>query len=330
MTTLPLIADHHSQDDLRPVAFYLTMITAGIDIGIKTTKVVILDDNGILAQNSVLTGWEPQQAGENALAAALAAAHLPRDNVAYIVATGAGRQAFSLAKQDVTEITADARAIVFLHPQVRTLIDVGAEEARALKCTAEGHVADFAVNEKCAAGAGVFIETMARTLELNLDEMGALSLQATGAARLNSQCTVFAESEVVSLIHAQTPKPEIVRGVYDAIAGRTASLVRRVGVEKEIALVGGLAHNIGFFDALKRELGMEVIVPHDPEFIGALGAALIARESMSLREFHIPRGYVSGQKLAPTAPVVYSGDAIRQAKTVFALVRATARFREWF
>jgi benzoyl-CoA reductase subunit D len=259
------------------------MITAGIDIGIKTTKAVILNDGKILATRLVLTGWEPQQAGENALNAALADAHLSRDDIAHIVATGAGRQAFSLAQRNVTEITADARALAFLHPHVRTVIDVGAEEARALKSTATGHVADFAVNEKCAAGAGVFIETMARTLEVPLDEMGALSLQATGTVTLNSQCTVFAESEVVSLIHAQTPKGEIVRAAHEAIAGRVASLARCVGAEPEIALVGGIAHNVGFVDALERELGIKVIVPHDPEFVSALGAALIARDPGSLR-----------------------------------------------
>ena len=254
------------------------MITAGIDLGIKTTKAVILNDDRILAQQLVLTGWEPQQAGESALSAALADARLSRDDIARVVATGAGRHAFSLAQHNITEITADARALAFLHPQVHTGIDVGAEEARALKIVADGRVVDFAVNEKCAAGAGVFIETMARALEVNLDEMGTLSLQATGAATLNSQCTVFAESEVVSLIHAQTPKAEIVRAVHDAIAGRVASLARRVGGEPEIALVGGIAHNVGFIDALKRELGMDVLVPRDPEFTGALGAALIARE----------------------------------------------------
>jgi len=214
---------------IRASVFYLRMITAGIDIGIKTTKVVILNDNKILAQSLVLTGWEPQQAGENALAAALADAGLTRDAIERIVATGAARQAFSFAQHNVTEITADARALAFLHPQVRTVIDVGAEEARALKCADDGRVVDFAVNEKCAAGAGVFIETMARALEVSLDEMGALSLQATGTATLNSQCTVFAESEVVSLIHAQTPTAEIVRAVHNVIAGRVASLARRVG-----------------------------------------------------------------------------------------------------
>ncbi|MBM3130430.1 MAG: CoA activase [Chloroflexi bacterium] len=258
------------------------MITAGIDSGIKTTKVVILNDDKIIAQRLVLTGWEPQQAGESALTAALADARLSRADLARLVATGAGRQAFPLAQSNVTEITADARALAFLHPTVRTVIDVGAEEARALKC-ANGRVLDFAVNEKCAAGAGIFLETMARTLEVTLDEMSALALQATGTATLNSQCAVFAESEVVSLIHAQTPIAEIVRAAHDAIAGRVASLARRVGGEPEIALVGGIARNVGFIDALARELGMEIIVPRDPEFIGALGAALMAGDPVSLR-----------------------------------------------
>lgn len=259
------------------------MITTGIDLGTKTTRVVILDDDKILAQSDVLSGWDPQHAGENALTAALVIARLARDDIARIVTTGAGRQAFPLAHHHVTEVTADARALAFLHPQVRIALDVGAEEARAFKIASDGRVLDFAVNEKCAAGAGVFIETMARTLEVTLDEMSALSLQATGAVTLNSQCTVFAESEVVSLIHAQTPRAEIARAVFTSIAARVASLARRVGVQAEFALVGGLARSAGFVDALQRELGMEMLVPRDPEFIGALGAALMARDPVSLR-----------------------------------------------
>lgn len=254
------------------------MLTLGIDLGIKTTRAVILNDDKIVAHSAVLTGWEPQHAGENALATALDVARCARGDIVRIVATGAGRQAFSLATHHVTEITADARALAFLHPHVRTAIDVGAEEARAFRIS-DGRVLDFAVNEKCAAGAGVFIETMARTLEASLDEMSALAYQATGAVTLNSQCTVFAESEVVSLIHAQTPRAEIARAVFVSIAARVATLARRVGIETEIALVGGLAHSAGFVDALQRELGVEIVVPREPAFIGALGAALIARDS---------------------------------------------------
>jgi benzoyl-CoA reductase subunit D len=184
-------------------------------------------------------------------------------------------------KENVTEISADARAIAFVLPKVRTLIDVGAEEGRAIKCAPEGKVAAFAVNEKCAAGAGTFVEAMARALELKLEELGELSLKSTMDVPMNAQCTVFAESEVISLIHAKTPKADIVRAVHEAIASRITSMARRIGVESDIALVGGVAHNVGLVDALRRGLESDVLVPSDPEYVGALGAALIARENGS-------------------------------------------------
>ena len=254
------------------------MITAGIDMGAKTTKVVILNDYQVVAKSLVQTGFEQQEAAEMAMSKALAQAKISRDDISRVVATGAGRKALPWVKENVTEVSADARGIVFRFPKVRTLIDVGAEEGRAIKCTPEGKVAGFAVNEKCAAGAGVFVEVMARALELKLEEMGELSLKSTTAVPVNAQCTVFAESEVVSLIHAKTPKPDIVRAVHDAISSRILSMARRVVVESEIALIGGVAHNVGLVDALKRGLESDVLVPSDPEFVGALGAALIAKE----------------------------------------------------
>jgi benzoyl-CoA reductase subunit D len=231
-----------------------------------------------VAKSLVLTGFEQQAVAERAMSEALAQAKLSRDDIYRMVATGAGRQAVPWVKENVTEVSADARAITFLFPKVRTLIDVGAEEGRAIKCTREGRVAAFAVNEKCAAGAGTFVEAMARALELRLEEMGELSLKSTAAVPMNAQCTVFAESEVVSLIHAQTPKQDIVRAVHAAISSRIISMARRVGVETDIALIGGVARNVGFVDALKRALESDVLVPSDPEFVGALGAALIAKE----------------------------------------------------
>ncbi len=253
------------------------MITAGIDMGAKTTKVVILRDDKVVAKSLVLTGFEQQKAADKAMADALSQANIAKSDIQRMVATGAGRKAVPWVKENVTEVSADARAMAFLHPQVRTLIDVGAEQGRAIKCTSDGKVADFAVNEKCAAGAGTFVEAMARALELTMEEMGPLSLKSTTAVPMNAQCTVFAESEVVSLIHDKTPKPDIARAVHDAISSRITSMARRVGVEKDIALIGGMAHNAGFVDALKRGLEAEVLVPADPEFVGALGAALIAK-----------------------------------------------------
>lgn len=255
------------------------MFTAGIDLGTKTTYAVILNDGRVVAQRCVLTGWEPPQAAEHALTAALADARLSRDDLARIVATGAGRRACPLAAHNITEVTADARALAHLFPRLCSALDVGAEEARAFNFTATGRVLDFAVNDKCAAGSGIFIETMARALEATLDELDALALQATGAVMLNSPCAVFAESEVISLIHAQTPRAEIARAVFASIAARVAALARRIGSAAEIALGGGLARSPAFVAALARELAVKVSVPRDPEFVGALGAALIARDS---------------------------------------------------
>jgi benzoyl-CoA reductase subunit D len=155
---------------------------------------------------------------------------------------------------------------------------VGAEEGRAIKCDEQGKVQDFAINEKCAAGAGSFTEAMARALEVPLDDFGKISLQSSKTIPMNAQCAVFAESEVVSLVHSKTPKADIARAVHDAIASRIVSMVRRVGINKDVALVGGVSNNPGFVDSLNRALEVEVIVPKDAEYIGALGAALVAGE----------------------------------------------------
>ncbi len=254
------------------------MITAGIDIGAKTTKVVVLKDDEVVGRGLAVTGFDQEVAAREALEEALGQAGLRWDDVARIVATGAGRKAISFAHDDVTDVGADARGAAFLHPAVHTVIDVGAEEGRGIRCNQTGRVLDFAVNEKCAAGAGTFTEAMARALEIALEEMGPLSLQAQNPVPMNAQCVIFAESEVVSLIHARIPKADIVRSVHDAIASRIISMVRRVGVEPDVMLIGGLAYNVGFVDSLKRGLGIEVVVPEYPDFVGALGAALVGRE----------------------------------------------------
>lgn len=255
------------------------MITAGIDCGARTIKVLILQDDNVLARSSALTGFDQQAAVEQAFASALQQTDLTREELGHITTTGIGRKVLrtaSIAHSEITEVSADAKAAVFLFPNVRTVIDVGAEEGRAIRCEPDGRVKDFAVNEKCAAGAGTFLETMARALEIKLDEMGALSLKSQQIIPMNAQCAVFAESEVVSLIHAGTSKEDIVRAVHEAMADRIAAMARRVGIEKEVALVGGVGKDPGFVAAFKRELGLDVLIPPEPEYVGALGAALIA------------------------------------------------------
>jgi benzoyl-CoA reductase subunit D len=159
---------------------------------------------------------------------------------------------------------------------VRTVIDVGAEESRAIKINGAGKVVDFAVNEKCAAGTGAFTEAMARALEVPLAELGPLSRQSARALVMNAQCVVFAESELVTMVHSQVPKADMARAVHDAIADRIASLVRRVGLEKEIMLIGGVARNEGLVESLERELETVLILPEIPEIVSASGAALLA------------------------------------------------------
>lgn len=253
------------------------MITAGIDMGSKTIKVVIVDDNKVIAQSIAEGGLEEKKAAEDAFGEALAKARIKREDIQRVVATGAGRKVAPYADDEITEVGADAKGTNFLFPSARTVIDVGAEEGRGIKCDENGRVLDFAINEKCAAGSGAFTEAMARALEVSLEEFGDISLKSTTSIPMNAQCAVFAESEVVSLIHAKTAKEDIARAVHDAIADRVISMTRRVGIENDVVIIGGLAHNIGFIDAMKRGLQIEPLLPDEPEFVGALGAALAAR-----------------------------------------------------
>jgi benzoyl-CoA reductase subunit D len=260
------------------------MITAGIDVGAKTIKVVLLEDSRVLGKGIVPAGLNTKAALDQVLADAFeGAGDIQREDVGSVMATGTGRQEVEMADDQVTEVSAAARGACSLFPSARTVIDVGAEEGRAVRCNESGGVDDFAVNEKCAAGAGTFTEAMARALEVDLEELGKMSLRSQQAVPMNAQCTVFAESEVVSLLHAQTPREDISRAVHDAMASRITSMVRKVGFHKDVVVIGGLAKNVGFIDALKRGLETDVLVPKDPEYTGALGAALIAADRFAER-----------------------------------------------
>jgi benzoyl-CoA reductase subunit D len=254
------------------------MIAAGIDIGAKTVEVVLAENSRVLARSLVPAGFDSVAATRQAFEEALTAAGLSKTQVDRCLATGAGRKTCALTDREITEVGAAAKGINHLLKSCRTVIDVGAEEGRTVRCDERGKVIDFAFNEKCAAGAGAFVEGMARALQVPLEEFGPLSLTSRHAVQMNAQCAVFAESEVVSLIHARTPREDIARAVLDSIASRIISMVRKVGFEKDVALIGGVARNPGFVEAMKRGLQMEVFVPSDPEYVGALGAALAAGE----------------------------------------------------
>lgn len=254
------------------------MITAGVDVGNKFTKVVIMRDGQVLSRSMVLSGFDQKAAAAEAFDRAVSEAGISRDEVGFVVATGTGKGEVVYANETVTEVGADARGANFLAPSGRLVIDLGAEEGRAIRCDDKGKVIDFAINEKCAAGTGSFIEAMARALEVPLEEMGQLALKSGRNIPMNAQCAVFAESEVVSLIHAKTSKEDISKAVHDAIAARIISMARRVGVENDLVITGGMGNNAGFVKSLGDGLEMKVIVPEQPEYVSAVGAALVAAE----------------------------------------------------
>jgi benzoyl-CoA reductase subunit D len=251
------------------------MITVGIDLGTQNVKALVLKDGKILAKKQAFSGFNPTKAAEEAVQESLKEANLTQNEVASFTATGSGMNLAPYSAKTVSMMGADAKAGTYLFPKARTIIDVGAEEARAVKCDDNGIMVDFVVNERCAAGAGAFIEAMARALEVKIEDMGPLSLKAERASSINASCVIFGESDVVSLIHKQESKPEIARAVYDAMADRISSMVHRLGVNPDVVLMGGVAKDVGFIASLKRKLGVEVLIPENPEFAGALGAALI-------------------------------------------------------
>ena len=253
------------------------MITAGIDAGTGTVKAVIARDGKIMGRAILVAGTE--NAANRAYDASLNEAGVSRDAVERIVATGAGRKSVLLATEHVTEIAAAAKGAHALFPEARTVIDIGAEEGRVVRLDEKGKFVDFAINEKCAAGAGAFLEAMARALETTVEEIGPLSLKSKDSVLISSQCVVFAESEVVTLVHNRTPREDIARAVHDAIGDRVTFMVRRVGINSEVVLTGGLAKNAGFVESLRRKMEIDaILIPEDAVFVCAFGAALAAAE----------------------------------------------------
>jgi len=253
------------------------MITAGIDCGAKNTKTVVVKDGEIIGKGSVLTGFDQKKAVEESLAKAIEAACISREEISKIGGTGSGRDSIEMADHKVNDIKAMGMAAHFYYPNARTVTDVGAEEGRAAKMNENGNAVDFAINEKCAAGAGAFIEAMSRALETSLEEMGPMALKSDKEIPMNAQCAIFAESEVVGLIHAKTEKDDISKAIHDAMASRIVSMIRRIGINEDVVMIGGVAYNPGFVEAMRRELNLEKIyIPDDPEYGPAVGAAIVA------------------------------------------------------
>ena len=254
------------------------MITAGIDIGGKNIKVLLLDNQKVIAKVMAIGGFNQTEVAEKLLEQAAQQAGIETNQIERTAATGSGKKFAPSYDVDITEIGAVAKGGSFILPSARTIIDSGSEDSRGVKVE-NGLAKDFATNDKCAAGAGAFIEAMARAIEVSLEDFGKISLLSNKKVPINAQCAVFAESEVVSLINSKTKQEDIARAVNDALAERVVAMMKRIGVEKDILVVGGLSKNVGYVDALKHGFNSEVIVPDDPQYVCALGAALAASEN---------------------------------------------------
>jgi predicted CoA-substrate-specific enzyme activase len=262
------------------------MITAGIDVGAVATKALIFRSGKILAKAVVLTKADPNSAAKLAMEEALDKARLSEEDVKYIVSTGVGRRAIEYGDRVITEITANARGAGFLGSPlgvIRTIIDLGGQDSKVIALDERGNVINFVMNEKCSAGTGRFLEVMAHALGVKLEDLGKLSLRSKNPVKINATCTVFAETEVISLIAQKKKKEDIIAGLHASIAKRIARMVREVGAREVLFFDGGGAKNMGIKKALEDELGMKVYVPKEPQFVIALGAALIASELATSR-----------------------------------------------
>ncbi len=260
------------------------VLYAGIDVGSLSTDVVLLDGKGALAGHAIIaTGASAQKASGEALSRALEVAGGTAADIAITVSTGYGRERVPSADLNITEITCHARGARHLFPGASTVLDIGGQDSKVIRLSPDGRVADFAMNDKCAAGTGRFLEVMARTLEMDLEQMGPRALLSRRSLSVSSMCTVFAESEVVSLIASGASAEDIAWGVHLAIANRIAALAERVGSESPAVMTGGVAKNPAARKALEDRFGIRLLVPEEPQLAGALGAALIAREKCRSR-----------------------------------------------
>ena len=254
------------------------MYFAGIDIGSTMTKVVIADEQERIISSVIgPTGVEHRHLALKVMHEAIGQCGLTFEALDFIVATGYGRINVPFADKQITEITCHARGIRAIFPTVRIIIDIGGQDSKGIKLDAGGKVANFVMNDKCAAGTGRFLEVIAETLGVKLADMGKISLAAREYVKISNTCTVFAEHEVTSRLAEGATIPEIVAGLHESIAGRVVNMVRHLGIEKEVVITGGGAKNIGLVKAMEGKIGFPVLVPPEPLLTGAVGAALLGK-----------------------------------------------------
>jgi len=252
------------------------MITVGIDVGSITTKAAVVKDGELISDRVILTGYKAQNAARIIYEDIIRELGLKASSIQKIISTGYGRSNVTIADKAITEITCHAVGAHYLNPAVRAVIDIGGQDSKVIAVDKEGSVKDFAMNDKCAAGTGRFLEVMARALEVDLDNFGELSLDVAHPAKISSLCTVFAESEVISLIAKGEKRKNIIAGIHESIASRIVAMANRVGLKPPVMMTGGVAKNIGVVKALEKKIGHRIEVSPKAQVTGAIGAALIA------------------------------------------------------
>lgn len=254
------------------------MITAGCDIGSLTAKAVIMKDGKIIASDVILASAHPEKSAADVMKRALDKAGIRMEDINYCVGTGYGRKHIPFMNSEESEIACHARGAVWQVPTARTVVDIGGQDAKAIRVDEQGNVERYVYNDKCASGTGRFLEIIADSLDIQLDEMGDISGKAKEKLTLSNQCVVFAETEIISLVNEGKEIPDIVNALHQAVANRAASMARSILVQPDAVMTGGVAKNSGMFGALERALGVKLHQVEDPQINGALGAALFAAD----------------------------------------------------
>jgi len=254
------------------------MLFAGVDVGSRTAKVVVLKDNNIFATNLISTGPDSAGTAMTVLESALGKEGISIDNLSYIVTTGYGRYIAPFADESISEIFCHAKGVNRIFPSSRTVLDMGGQDCKAIRINERGEHINFLMNDKCAAGTGRFMEVMAEALGVPIDEIGERSLKARGVVKISSTCAVFARHEVLLYRRKGFPLEDILAGLHEAVASRVFGLLKKVGVEEDFVITGGIAYNTGVVRRVERLVGVKALIPPDPQLTGALGAAILARE----------------------------------------------------
>lgn len=261
------------------------MLVAGVDVGAATAKTAIVLDGKLISWAVMPTGDYVENSALEVTKTALAKTGYTMADLEYCCSTGYGRRAVKFSQKAISEIICHAKGVNYSYPDVRTIIDIGGQDSKVISVLEDGTVADFVMNDKCAAGTGRFLEVMAEVMRITIDQMGPEALKSKNPAQINSTCTIFAESEMISLRAQKTPREDMIAGLHRAVSRRVGILGRQVGYQERIAFTGGVALNIGVIHFLNEFLKTEIFIPQPPQIMGAIGAALLCNTKVGTTDF---------------------------------------------